>query len=81
MTTVDAAGTARGFLGSVEFETHALTFREYVTLLYRGILARPPEPAGLEFWEGVLRDHLLNTIDFGFVPSPEFGARVANTCG
>jgi hypothetical protein len=81
MTSGDIEGTARGFLASGEFETRALTFREYVTLLYRGILARLPEPARLESWDAVLRGHLLNIIDAGFTPSPEFAARVANICG
>ena len=79
-TTADVAGTAHAFVASIEFETHALTFREYVTRLYRGILARPPDPEGLEAWEAVLRGHLLGLIDSAFVPSPEFAARVPAIC-
>jgi Domain of unknown function (DUF4214) len=78
---IERPDLARGFLASIEFEARALTFRDYVTVLYRAMLGRPPEPAGVEFWEGELREHLLTIIDAGFVPSSEFAARVAMTCG
>jgi Domain of unknown function (DUF4214) len=81
VATGDVRGTALAFLGSVEFETRPLTSGDYVTLLYRGILGRLPEPAGLGAWEGVLSNYLLTMIDLSFVPSAEFSARVANACG
>jgi len=69
------------FLIAPEFERRALTFRDYVTRLYRGILGRDGESADLDAWEGVLRAHLLGVLDDGFIASPEFQARIPRLCG
>jgi pimeloyl-ACP methyl ester carboxylesterase len=78
MATGDLEGAAQEFLASQEFEARALTFRDYVTLLYRTFLEREPDSGGLDGWEAVLREELLDIVNNGFVPSPEFqGKRVA----
>ena len=77
----DLETAALGFLGSAEFEAKALTLRAYVTILYRALLGRDPDPAGLDAWEAVLRDRLLDIVSRGFVPSPEFQAQRARLCG
>lgn len=80
VATGDLAGAARGFLASGEFEGKALTFRDFVTILYRTFLGRDPDPQGLDAWEAVLRDHLLSIIEAGFVPSKEFKGMEVEVC-
>src|SRR5206468_1575659 len=80
VTTRNLEAAATGFLVSQELESHALTFRGYVTILYRTFLGRDPEPAGLDAWEGVLRNTLLMVINAGFVPSPEFQGLATALC-
>lgn len=58
-----------------------MTFRDYVTLLYREILGRDPEQAGLDYWESVLRSDLLSVISGTFIPSAEFQRRIPRLCG
>jgi len=79
-TTRDLEGAAVGFLTSPEFEARALTFRGYVTVLYRTFLGRSPDAGGLDGWEGALRQHLLNTVNGSFIPSPEFQGRIPGIC-
>ena len=79
--TGDFAALAEGFLLSPEFEGRALTFRDYVTILYRTFLDREPDGPGLDAWEFVLRTKLLDVINTGFVPSPEFQSNVGTLCG
>jgi len=78
--TRDLEGAAIGFLTSPEFEARALTFRGYVTVLYRAFLGRNPDAGGLDGWEGILRQHLLNTVNGAFIPSPEFQGRIPGIC-
>src|SRR5437867_10192669 len=81
VTTGNLETAAQGFLASQEFESHPQTFRDYVTTLYRTFLNRDPEPAGLDAWEAILRDTLLQIINVGFVPSAEFQAQISTLCG
>ena len=78
--TRDLEGAAIGFLTSPEFEEHSLTFRGYVTVLYRTFLGRNPDAGGLDAWEAILRQHLLNTVNDSFIPSPEFQGRIPGIC-
>jgi len=78
--TRDLEGAAVGFLTSPEFEARPLTFRGYVTVLYRTFLGRAPDAGGLDGWEGMLRQHLLNTVNGSFIPSPEFQGRIPGIC-
>jgi hypothetical protein len=80
VATRDVEGTAGAFVTSGEFEARALTFRDYVTLLYRGILGRNPELSGLDGWESLLRFDLLSIINGGFIPSAEFQGRIPRVC-
>jgi hypothetical protein len=80
VATGDVAGIARAFVTSQEFQARALTFRDYVTLLYRGILGRDPEQAGLDSWESALRFDLLSVISSAFIPSAEFQRRIPRLC-
>jgi hypothetical protein len=79
-TTRDLEGAAIGFLASSEFEARALTFRGYVTVLYRTFLGRDPDPGGLDTWESALRRHLLDTVNGSFIPSSEFQGRIPGIC-
>ena len=78
--TRDLEGAAVGFLTSSEFEARPLTFRGYVTVLYRTFLGRAPDAGGLDGWEGILRQHFLNTVNDSFIPSPEFQGRIPGIC-
>jgi hypothetical protein len=80
VSTGDLEGAAVNFLVSPEFEARPLTFRDYVTILYRTFLGRPPEPTGLDGWESLLRGQLLQTLDGGFIASAEFQARIPRLC-
>ncbi|MDE2058521.1 MAG: DUF4214 domain-containing protein [candidate division NC10 bacterium] len=81
VATGDLEGAAVAFSASPEFEARALTFRDYVTVLYRTFLGRNPDPGGLDFWEGFLRTHLLEIINAGFIPSTEFQGLIPTVCG
>src|SRR5262245_24563367 len=72
LATSSLETAAVGFLASPEFETRALTPAGYVTILYRTLLGRPPEPAGRAAWEAVLSTTLLSVVESGFLPSTEF---------
>ena len=52
-----------------------------MTTLYRTFLAREPEPAGLESWEGLLRAAWRDVIEGGFIPSTEFRGILRQICG
>ena len=81
VTTGDLEGVAVEFITSVEFEARPLTFRGYVTVLYRAFLGRDPDAGGLAGWEGVLRQDLTGVIQTGFVPSTEFQSKIPQLCG
>ena len=46
VATRDVESATRMFLSSPEFESRALTFRDYVDVVYRAILGRPPRTCG-----------------------------------
>jgi hypothetical protein len=77
----DVDAVALGFLASAEFEARPLTFRGYVTILYRALLGREPDPDGLGVRDGVLRAHLERVITEGFVSSEELQVRRHELCG
>jgi hypothetical protein len=79
-STGDFATAAVGFLASAEFESRALTTRDYVSILYRTFLNREPDPAGLRGWQNVLQDALLDVINAGFIPSIEYQGQAAAIC-
>jgi hypothetical protein len=81
VATGDLEGVVVAFLTSQELENRALTFRDYVAILYRSLLGREPDPGGLDGWESVLRARLLRVLDEGFIPSPEFQGRIPRVCG
>lgn len=81
VTTGDLEGTAVGFLSSVEFERRVLTARGYVSILYRAFLGREPDPSGWDAGERAVRNIVLQVIDAGFVPSPEFQGLLPGLCG
>ena len=78
--TRDLEGAAIGFLTSPEFEARALTFRGYVTVLYRTFLGRTPDAGGLDGGRPSSRQHLLNTVNGSFIPSSEFQGRIPGIC-
>src|SRR5262245_20220097 len=80
VSTRSFTGLAIGFLASEEFEAKPQTFRDYITTLYRTFLGRSPDTAGLDGWETILRGALLQVINAGFVPSPEFQGLAASIC-
>ena len=58
---------------SSEFRSsRPLTLPGLVTALYRALLAREPEAAGLTYWVDVFRQTRLAVAVQGFVPSAEF---------
>lgn len=68
-----AAEVARGFFFSKEFENRGYTNAQYVKLLYRTMLGREADKAGLDSWmklleEGVSREYVFR----GFAESGEF---------
>jgi len=81
VTTGDLEGVAIAFITSQEFEARPLTFRGYVTVLYRALLGRDPDAGGLAYWESVLRQDLTGVIQTGFVPSTEFQSKIPQLCG
>ena len=81
VATRDLESAPVSFLASEEFERRALTFREYVVILYRGVLGREPDAGGLDGWETVLRSDLLLVLNGGFIPSAEFQRRIPLVCG
>ena len=67
-----------GFLQSPEFKARygSLTDDAFVRQLYRNILGRDPDPAGLEGWKAVLaRGVSRNDVAVGFLDSIEFDLR------
>ena len=80
VSTGDLEGAAVAFITSPEFENRPLTFRGYITILYRAFLGRNPETPGLDAWEQALRDHLIATLEGASVPSAEFQGKVPQLC-
>jgi subtilisin len=81
VATGDLGTTAAIFVQSGEFEARSLSVRGQVTVLYRGLLGRDPDPGGLAVWEPVVLAPLVRAIDTWFAPSAEFQGRVRAVCG
>jgi len=72
---LSASDIANGFINSYEFQHRRVTNPEYVTLMYRAILGREPDPGGFNFWRRWLdQGHSRNDIVRGFVYSAEFAS-------
>ena len=69
------SGAARGFFFSAEFTGRNYSNSEYVTSLYRAILGREPDEAGLAAWTAQLDEGSASREEVfdGFACSPEFG--------
>ncbi len=80
VSTGDLEGAAQSFLASPEFEARALTFPDFVTILYLTFLGRGPDAAGLNGWVGAMTEAMLLVINTGFVPSAEFQGLSAALC-
>ena len=66
---------AWGFFFSNEFISKEYSDTEYITRLYKAILGREPDQAGLEAWTNVLSNGASREeIFYGFADSNEFGA-------
>ncbi len=75
------ASIANGFVGSVEFQTaySCLSDAQFVQLVYRNVLLREADAAGLSFWNarlaaGTSRGDVMT----GFSESPEFISRTGS---
>ncbi len=70
------------FASSAEFAATygALDNSGFVTLVYRNVLGRDPDPAGLAFWVGHLGSGIVTRgqLMLAFSESPEFRIRMAN---
>ncbi len=80
LSSLSTEQVARHFLGTQPFESRALTFSEYIAILYQTFLNREPDPAGLDAWVGLLTEAMLEVINAGFLPSPEFQSLSAALC-
>lgn len=71
---------ARAFVGSTEFHGRfgALGDRDFVDQLYRTVLDRPADQAGLDGWTAALDSHALDRADvaLGFAFSAEMTQRI-----
>ena len=65
---------ARGFVFSKEMQDRKLSDTEFVTMLYKTMLNREPDPVGLQDWVGRLQDksYTREKIFEGFAYSVEF---------
>jgi len=79
-STHDTDTTINAFITSQEFEAKALTFRDFIGKLYTTLLGRSSDSAGLDGWESVFRQDLLNIIAQSFAPSEEFQSRATWLC-
>ncbi len=62
-----------GFVNSPEFRNKGLSSEQQVIVLYRAMLGREPDPAGLAAWTDVLNQgYPFGTVINGFCGSPEF---------
>ncbi|MDY4922133.1 MAG: DUF4214 domain-containing protein [Frisingicoccus sp.] len=69
----DAAKIVDGFTSSDEFRNKNLSTKEYLTILYNGILGRTPDSTGMAEWSSVLSDGVSRKyVCSKFVDSIEF---------
>ena len=74
-TLVRARATVHAFFEGAESLSRPVTPSSYVTALYRAILGREPDPAGLQVWVRALLDG-ADTAVAAFVASAEFRSRL-----
>ena len=71
----DGAAAAAGFVFSDEYLARKTGNKTFVTMLYRTMLGREPDEAGMEYWLECLRCRLSRKFVFsGFVSSDEYAA-------
>lgn len=79
--SISLQGAAAGFVQSREFQAvyGPLDTGAFVSLLYRTVLQRAPDPGGLAHWSARLEDGTLTRADvvLGFSESAEFRAKTA----
>ncbi len=76
--TSTGAVVAHGFFDSKELKEKNLSDAEYVNILYRTVLDRDGDPAGMADWQNKLQYGLSRMYVFrGFIESPEFKAMCA----
>src|SRR5262249_30280491 len=68
-TQTGLAVTAAEFLDSDEFGHRSLTLPDVVTVLYRALLGRDPDPVGADAWVDILRQRRLRMVQTGFLAS------------
>jgi len=81
LSTGDWPGTVATFVTSSDFEARALTGQDFVAILYRALLARNPDPGGLESQERLWSDGLVQAVGNVLIASPEFQATLPQLCG
>jgi hypothetical protein len=70
-TVAATSAMIHAFFDGAEYRARPVTPWDHVTALYRAILGRAPDPAGLDWWVGVLLDRLNTALPL-FLESPEF---------
>lgn len=75
MTWCAVEDTVEVFFTSLEYLAVPRTLADHVTVLYRALLAREPDAAGLKWWVDGLAEQLA-AIEDDVMASPEFEARV-----
>jgi hypothetical protein len=69
-----------GIIASQEFQTANSSNTAYVTALYLDILGRPPDPAGLAFWQGQLQSGASRQqVALGILSSDEARLRLLDS--
>lgn len=69
-----------GFLVSSEFEARALTVRDFVTILYRALLGRDPDPSGRQSQESLWTEGLLQGVGNLLIGTSEFQQTLPQLC-
>lgn len=70
-------GVVMAFLASAEFERRSLSLFDYVAVLYRALLGRPPDQGGWAAWVDLLQQRVVQSVGQTFPQSPEFAGLVA----
>ncbi len=78
LETGSVVSVAMGFFSSVEFQNKETDDATFLTILYKAILLRDPDSAGLEYWLNGLEDTTIQREDILelFLYSEEFEASV-----
>jgi hypothetical protein len=80
-TTGDLEGAVGGVIVSSEFEARALSIVDFVTVLYRALLARDPDAGGLRAQRDLLTDGLVEAVTRVLIGSAELRQRLPELCG